>query len=130
MLIFWRTVQYAPNFLDWNSHIFLFWLNPTGHSKFHNASNIRSDCLYSHTRQCRRSPLTPSPLLPPPYSLPPFFPVPDRGTGEDQYLCPCQACATTTCIVKNISFSPHRSHQHALIGNLADNQNAMLKQMN
>ena len=36
------------------------------------------------TRQCRRSPLTPSPLTPPPL----FFPVPDRGTGEGRYPCP------------------------------------------
>ena len=43
-LCFWkkkkkkRTVQIAPNFLQWNAHLFLFWLNPTGHSHFHNTS--------------------------------------------------------------------------------------------
>ena len=38
-VIFRLTIQIAPNFLHWNAHIFLFWLNPTGHSKFHNTSN-------------------------------------------------------------------------------------------
>ena len=64
--IFRRTVQIAPNLLHWNAHILLFWLNPTGHAKFHNTS----DCLYS--------------LLP--ASTGDFFffflPVPNRGTGE------------------------------------------------
>ena len=40
------------------------------------------------TRQCSRSPLTPSP---------PFFTVPDRGTDEGLYLCPRQACSTSGC---------------------------------
>ena len=62
------------------AHISL-WLNPTGHSKFHNTSKppsacyrFRSDCSYS---------LVPA-LIPPPL----FFHVPDRGTGEGRYLCP------------------------------------------
>ena len=48
-----------------------FWLNPTGHSKFHNTSNIIHLLptpvrllVLSCTRQCRQ---------PPSYSLPPFF---------------------------------------------------------
>ena len=88
--IFRRTVQIAPNFRHWNAHIFLFWLNPTRHSKFHNTPKhrFRSDCSYS---------LVPVSAAGPP--LPPlfFFPVPERGTGEGQYLYAWQACATTTC---------------------------------
>ena len=47
--IFRRTVQIAPNFRHWNAHIFLFWLNPTRHSKLHNTPKhrFRSDCSYS-----------------------------------------------------------------------------------
>ena len=93
-LIFWRTVQIAPNFIHCNAHIFLFWLNPTGHSKFHNTSNHSPPTTDSG--RTARTPLYPpkqaAPLTP---SL--FFPLPDRGTGEGQYLCPWQACATTAC---------------------------------
>ena len=60
----------APNFLRWNAHIFLFWLNPTGHSKFHNTSNTLrllpipvGLLVLPCTRQCRRSTLTHSPLF-------------------------------------------------------------------
>ena len=59
------------------AHIFL-WLNLTLHSKFHNTSNTSllpipvGLLVLPCTRQCRRSPITPSPL----------FSVPDRGTGE------------------------------------------------
>ena len=67
--IFRRTVQIAPNFLHWNAHIFLFWLNPTGHSKLHNTSNTLrllpipvGLLVLPCTRQCRRPP--PPPLLP------------------------------------------------------------------
>ena len=61
------------------------WLNPTGHSKFHNTSNTLrllttpfGLLVLFCTRQYRRSHPTPSPLLP--LS---FFPVLDKG----RYLC-------------------------------------------
>ena len=73
--IFRRTVRIAPNFLQWNAHIFLFWLNPTGHSKFHNTSNHPPPATDSG--RTARTPLyppvqavPPPPLLPSP---PPFF---------------------------------------------------------
>ena len=82
ILPFDRLSKIAPNFLHWNAHIFLFWLNHTGHSKFHNTSNtlhllptLVGLCVLSCTRQCLVVP-------PPPYSLPPFFPVPDRETSK------------------------------------------------
>ena len=75
-------------------HISL-WLNPTGHSKFHNTSNHPLPATDSG--QTARTPLYPPgqvvPLTPSPF----FFPVQDRGTGKGQYLCPWQACATTAC---------------------------------
>ena len=69
------------------AHI-LFWLNPTGHSKFHNIITtlcllpIFSDCLYFLVPASAGDPPPP----PPPYPLPLFFPVPDRGW---------QACSTS-----------------------------------
>ena len=65
--------------LQENVHIFLFWLNPTGHSKFHNTSNhpppatdsgrTVSTPLYPPTSADGRTPphLTPSPPF--------FFPL-------------------------------------------------------
>ena len=43
------------------------------------------------------TPLYPPVQAVPPTPPPPFFPVLDRGTGEGQYLCPGQVCATTAC---------------------------------
>ena len=87
--IFQQTIQIALNFFHWNAHIFLFWLNPTGHSKFHNTSNHPTPATDSG-RTAR------TPLYQPVQAVPPFFsPFMDRGTGEDQYLCPWQACAIT-----------------------------------
>ena len=67
--IFRRTVQIAPNFLHWNAHIFLFWLNPTGHSKFHNTSNHPPPATDSG--RTARTPLYPPVQAVPPYFLPP-----------------------------------------------------------
>ena len=79
--IFRQTVQIAPKFLHWNAHIFLFWLNPTGHSKFHNTSNTppatdscQTGCTPLYPEVQAIPSLTPS--IPPPL----FFLVPDRGT--------------------------------------------------
>ena len=80
--IFRLTVQIAPNFFHWNAHIFLFWLNPRGHSD---------------SGQTARTPLYPPVQVVPAYSLPPLSSCPDRGTGEGQYLCSWRACATTAC---------------------------------
>ena len=77
--------QNRPNcahiFLQWNAHIFLFWLNPTGHSKFHNTSNHPPPAIDSGrtTRtpfyQPATSVLPPPPLTP---STTPFFPCPGQ----------------------------------------------------
>ena len=95
ILIFQWTVLIAPNVHHWNVHIFLFWLNPMGHSKFHNTSNHPPPATDSG--QTARTPLYPPeqtvPLTPSPF----VFPVPDRGTAKGRYLCPWQACATTAC---------------------------------
>ena len=55
----------------------------TGHSKFQTLPATDSGWI-------ARTPLYPPVQAVPPYSLPPpaFFPLPDRATGEDQYLCP------------------------------------------
>ena len=70
VFIFFRwTIQIAPNFLHWNAHIFLFWLNPTGHSKFHNTSNHPPPATdFDRTAH--------TPLYP--HSLPLFFSCPER----------------------------------------------------
>ena len=98
-LIFRRTVQIAPNFLHSNAHIFLFWLNPTGHSKFYNTSKrppIPVGLLVLPcTRQCRR---------PTPYSLPPFFPIPDRATGEGRY------CARNRGALQHLALNTNIKH--------------------
>ena len=74
--IFWPTGQIAPNFLHWNAHIFHFGLilrdipnSITPQTTIHLLPILVGLLVLSYTRQCRRSPLTPSP----PYSLPPFF---------------------------------------------------------
>ena len=78
LFIFRHTVQIEPNSLHWNAHIFLFWLNPTGHSKFRNTSNHPPPATDSGRTAC--IPLYPPvQAVPPPPLLPfPFFPVPDR----------------------------------------------------
>ena len=76
----------APNFLHLKCAHIPFWLNPTGHSKFHNTLTPsacyrpRSDCLYS---------LVPASTGGSPSSLPLSFPIVGR------HLCPWPACATT-----------------------------------
>ena len=70
-LFFGRPSKSAPNFLHWNAHIFLFWLNPTGHSKFHNTSNHPPPATDSS--RTVRTPLYLPVQAVPPYSLPPFF---------------------------------------------------------
>ena len=80
----------CPNCTKFSSlkcaHISL-WLNPVGHSKFHNTSNHPLPA--TNSGQTARTPLYPPVQPVPPYSLSPFiFPVPDRGTGEGWYLCP------------------------------------------
>ena len=56
-------------FTIWNAHIFPFWLNHTGHSKFHNTLTPsacyrpRSDCLYSLVPASAGGPPLPSPFL-------------------------------------------------------------------
>ena len=77
-----KTHYIAPQFLHWNVHIFLFWLNPTGHFKFHNTSNHPPPATDSG--RTARTPLYPPVQAVLPYSL-------------HRYLCPWQACATTAC---------------------------------
>ena len=76
------------------THISL-WLNPTGHSKFHNTSNHPPPATDSG--RTARTPLYPPvqavPLLPP-TSPPPPFSCPVSRTEEP---VPVQACATTDC---------------------------------
>ena len=67
--IFQRTVQIAPNFLHWNAHIFLFWLNHTGHSKFHNTSKNPPPATDPSKTACH-------PLYPPVQVVPPLLPPP------------------------------------------------------
>ena len=75
--IFRRNVQIAPNFLHWNAHIFLFWLNPTGHSKFHNTSNHPPPATDSG--RTAHTPMYPSVQAAPPLTpFPPFFPCPGQ----------------------------------------------------
>ena len=83
----------SPNCLHWNVRIFLFWLNPTGHSKFHNTSKPHSACYWFRSDYSYF-------LVPPSAGGPPppfLFPVPDRGTGKNRCLWPWQACTTTAC---------------------------------
>ena len=100
--IFRRTVQIAPNFLHWNAHIFLFWLNPTGHSKLHNTSNTLrllpipvGLLVLPCTRQCRPPP--------PPYSQRKPVPVPVTGVRYNSLLWMCMLNTLTwpdlTCSV-------------------------------
>ena len=66
--IFQRTIQITPNFLHWNAYIFLFWLNPTGHSKFHITS--KHPPLANDSSRTARTPLYPPvQAVPPSYSL-------------------------------------------------------------
>ena len=74
---FRQTVEIAPNFLHWNVHICLLWLNPTGHSKHLKPPSAcyrsRLYCSYSLVPASAGGP----PLLhSPPYSLPSFFSCP------------------------------------------------------
>ena len=82
--ILWRTVQIAPNFLHWNAHIFLFWLNPTGHSKFHNTSNHPPPATDSG--RTARTPLYPPVQAVRPYSLPPFCSCPGQRNRRRRAL--------------------------------------------
>ena len=68
----------------------LFWLNPTGHSKFHYTSNHPP----SATDPGRTAG---APLHLPVQALPPHSLPLDREAGEGRHLCPGQACATTAC---------------------------------
>ena len=69
-----------------------FWLNPTGHFKFHNTLNTLR--LLQTSVGLLVLPCT---HQSPPSSPPFFFSCPGQRTSEDRYLCPWQACTTTAC---------------------------------
>ena len=64
---FGRPSKLRQNFLHWNARIFLFWLNPTGHSKFHNTSNHPLPATNSNGTAH-------TPLYPPVQVVPPLLP--------------------------------------------------------
>ena len=92
--------------LQENAHIFLFWLNPTGHSKFHNTSNHPPPATDSG--RTVSTPLYPptsadGPPPPPPYSLPPpfFFPCPRQRNQLRPIPMPVTAQAVLNVHIKH-----------------------------
>ena len=102
LFIFRRTVQIAPNFINWNVHIFLFWLNPKAQSKFHNTSNYPPPATDSGWTA--RTPLYQPVQAVPPYSLP-FFPV-----SRTEEPAKASTCARDRRAVQQLALKVHVKH--------------------
>ena len=102
-LIFRRTIQIALNFLHWNVHIFLFWLNPTGHSKFHNTSNhpppATDSCRTAHT-----------PLYLSVQAVPHYFPPPIFFSCPGQEPTKAGTCARDRRALQQLALNVHVKH--------------------
>ena len=99
LFIFRRIVQIAPNFLHWNAHIFLFWLNSTGHSKFHNTLNHTPPATVSG-RTAR------TPLYPPVQAVPPYF----FFLSRTEELARAGTCARDRRALQQLALNVHVKH--------------------
>ena len=101
--IFRWTVQNAPNFLHSNAHIFLFWLNPTGHSKFHNTSKHPPPATDSgRTAQ--------TPLYPPVQAVPPLTPSPLFFLSRTEEPAKASTCAHDRRALQQLALNVHVKH--------------------
>ena len=101
--IFLRTVQIASNFLHWNACIFLFWLNPTGHSKFHNTSNHHPPATDSG--RTARTPLYPPVQVVPPSSSPLLF-----FLSQTEEPAKAGTCARDRRALQQLALNVHVKH--------------------